>query len=81
MDPVLHEAIKRGNPVVFFDCHIGGMSVGRLRIELFKDIAPKTCENFRQFCTGEYTNRGLPVGYKKCEFHRIIKGFMIQVSI
>lgn len=23
-------------------------------MELFKDVAPKTVENFRQFCTGAY---------------------------
>ena len=40
---------------------------------------PKTCENFRQFCTGEYRQNEQPVGYKNCIFHRIISGFMIQV--
>jgi peptidyl-prolyl isomerase H (cyclophilin H) len=78
MDQVLADAIGRGNPVVFFDVSIAGVSAGRIRIELFKDICPKTAENFRQFCTGEYTKNTLPVGYKGCSFHRIIKGFMIQ---
>lgn len=32
----------------------------------------------RQFCTGEYRQQGMPVGYKGCVFHRIIKDFMIQ---
>jgi len=39
---------------------------------------PKTCENFRQFCTGEYTRNDQPVGYKDTTFHRVIKDFMIQ---
>eukprot|EP00983_Pelagomonas_calceolata_P054813 1143862-Pelagomonas_calceolata.AAC.1 len=42
------------NPVVFFDVTIGGMPAGRIKMELFADVCPKTCENFRQFCTGEH---------------------------
>jgi peptidyl-prolyl isomerase H (cyclophilin H) len=41
-------------PVVFFDISIGDVSVGRMKMELFSDIVPKTAENFRQLCTGEY---------------------------
>jgi peptidyl-prolyl isomerase H (cyclophilin H) len=78
MDPILNDALSRGNSVVFFDITIGGMSAGRIKIELFQDIAPKTCENFRQFCVGEYKKSGIPVGYKGCQIHRIIKGFMLQ---
>ncbi|TRY99484.1 hypothetical protein DNTS_023009 [Danionella cerebrum] len=52
--------------------------VGRMKIELFADIVPKTAENFRQFCTGEFKKDGVPVGYKGCTFHRVIKDFMIQ---
>lgn len=41
-------------PVVFFDISIGDVPVGRMKMELFSDIVPKTAENFRQLCTGEY---------------------------
>uniref|UniRef100_A0A8C2GZ47 Peptidyl-prolyl cis-trans isomerase n=1 Tax=Cyprinus carpio TaxID=7962 RepID=A0A8C2GZ47_CYPCA len=52
------------NPIVFFDVTVGGQEVGRMKIELFADIVPKTAENFRQFCTGEFKKDGVPVGYK-----------------
>ncbi|ELW62110.1 Nuclease-sensitive element-binding protein 1 [Tupaia chinensis] len=58
------------NPVVFFDVSIGGQEVGRMKIELFADVVPKTAENFRQFCTGEFRKDGVPIGYKGSTFHR-----------
>ncbi|CEG68369.1 hypothetical protein G6F70_000074 [Rhizopus microsporus] len=65
-------------PVVFFDISIGDVPVGRMKMELFSDIVPKTAENFRQLCTGEYKVNGVPQGYKNCLFHRVIKDFMVQ---
>ncbi|KAI7833766.1 hypothetical protein BX661DRAFT_217101 [Kickxella alabastrina] len=41
------------NPKVFFDVEANGASVGRIVMELRKDVAPKTAENFRALCTGE----------------------------
>ena len=75
-----HERPVNGeNPVVFFDVTIGGASAGRITFELFADVAPRTAENFRQMCTGEFrTREGEPRGYKNCAFHRVIKDFMIQ---
>jgi peptidyl-prolyl isomerase H (cyclophilin H) len=35
---------------VFFDVTIGSIPAGRIKMELFADIAPKTAENFR-YCT------------------------------
>ncbi|KAF2498588.1 putative peptidyl-prolyl cis-trans isomerase [Lophium mytilinum] len=67
------------NPICFFDITLGGEPLGRIKMEVFKDITPKTAENFRQFCTGETRNNlGRPLGYKGSKFHRVIKGFMIQ---
>jgi hypothetical protein len=50
------------NPQVFFDVAIGnegdeGYTKERVVFELFKDV-PKTCENFRGLCTGEYGGKG-----------------------
>ena len=34
-DPIVLDAIARGNPVVFFDITIGGVPSGRIKMELF----------------------------------------------
>ncbi|CAA6669162.1 unnamed protein product [Spirodela intermedia] len=65
------------NPIVFFDVTIGSIPAGRIKMELFADIIPKTAENFR--CHYLYRLKaGVPVGFKNCHFHRVIKEFMIQ---
>lgn len=71
-------ATNPNNPVVFVDVTVGGQEIGRMKMELFADVVPKTAENFRQFCTGEYKKDGLPIGFKGATFHRVIKDFMIQ---
>jgi peptidyl-prolyl isomerase H (cyclophilin H) len=66
------------NPVVFFDLKIEGASKTsapqRMVIELFAHKAPRTAENFRRLCTGEFQYQGAPVGYKGAPFHRIVEG-------
>ncbi|XP_014669232.1 PREDICTED: peptidyl-prolyl cis-trans isomerase G-like [Priapulus caudatus] len=68
-------------PRCFFDIDIGGFSAGRIIVELFSDIVPKTCENFRALCTGE---KGIGVKtkkalhYKGSLIHRVVTDFMIQ---
>jgi len=69
------------NPRVFFDVQIGMKKAGRIVIELFADIVPKTAENFRCLCTGERgvgRVSGKALHYKNTIFHRVIKGFMMQ---
>lgn len=67
------EVSSPSNPKVFFDIKIGEISAGRVSFELFKNIVPKTTENFRALCTGE---KGF--GFKGSRFHRIIPEFMCQ---
>ena len=78
-----------GNPKnvrVFMEFEAAGKDgtkkdVGRVEFELFSAALPRTCENFRSFCTGERGNgvqSGKPMHYKGVRLHRVIKGFMTQ---
>jgi cyclophilin family peptidyl-prolyl cis-trans isomerase len=60
----------RKKKLVYFDIEINGKDVGRIVMELFEDVVPKTCKNFEVLCEKEI--------YRKSRFHRIIKDFMIQ---
>ncbi|SCZ90271.1 BZ3500_MvSof-1268-A1-R1_Chr9g10772 [Microbotryum saponariae] len=65
-------------PIAFFDVSIGNTPAGRIKMELFSDVVPKTAENFRQLCTGEHRVNHMPIGYKNSIFHRVIPNFMCQ---
>lgn len=58
-------AEKSSNPMVVIET-----SKGNITLELYKDKAPKTVENFL-----EYVNAGY---YNGTIFHRVMQGFMIQ---
>lgn len=67
--------IQNGKPrrvFVYLDIRLGEEKAGRVVIELFNDIVPKTAENFRALCTGEKGSgkSGKPLHYKGCSFHR-----------
>lgn len=54
-------------PRCFLDISIGEELEGRIIVELYNDVVPKTAENFRALCTGEKgigPNTGVPLRYK-----------------
>lgn len=71
------------NPRVFLDVEIGGQPTGRITIELYASVVPRTAENFRALCTGErgVGKSGKRLHYKGSTFHRVITEFMAQVGI
>ncbi|XP_058885011.1 E3 SUMO-protein ligase RanBP2-like isoform X2 [Acipenser ruthenus] len=67
------ELSMKSNPIVYFDVSLDDEPIGRITMELFSHIVPKTAENFRALCTGE---RGF--GFRNSIFHRIIPDFVCQ---
>jgi peptidylprolyl isomerase len=59
---------------------IGGVAAGKLVIELYEDIVPRTAANFRALCTGEkgVGTMGKELCFAGSHFHRVIPGFMCQ---
>lgn len=69
------------NTEVYLDVAIGKKAGGRIVFQLFTDITPRTAENFRGLCTGEYglaQKSKKPLHYVGCKFFRILPGFIIQ---
>lgn len=76
----IQQASSPSNPRVFFDIEINGQAAGRIVMELYKNVVPRTTENFRQLCTGEAgrsSKSGKMLSFKNSIFHRVIKGFMM----
>merc|ERR1711865_507900 len=68
-----------GHQFVYFDVAVGETPARRVTFELYSDVAPKTCENFRALCTGEKgTSDKTKLHYKDNLFHRVVKNGWVQ---
>jgi peptidylprolyl isomerase len=63
------------NTGVFLDLTVDSELIGRVELELFDDIVPKTVENFKVLC---YGNDEIDSRYDGCPVHRVIPNFMMQ---
>ncbi|CAE7036159.1 cyp41 [Symbiodinium microadriaticum] len=75
------QRIKENRAKVFLEVELHKRKLGRIVLELFGDVVPKTAENFRCLCTGERgvsAVSGKPLSYKGSRFHKIIPGKIIQ---
>lgn len=75
-----------GGKYCYLDVTLGSRALERIVVELFVDVAPKTCENFRTICLGDKAEGGArkvpgsdkTMTYKGSIFHRVIREFMLQ---
>jgi peptidyl-prolyl cis-trans isomerase A (cyclophilin A) len=79
-----HDEKEKEYAVTFATLHT---TLGRIRVELFDNHAPKTVRNFIGLAEGtqEYTNpntgeKGSGPYYNGVVFHRVIEGFMAQTG-
>ena len=66
---------------VFMDVCIEGDLIGRLTLELYKNLCPQTCSNFVALCTGEKGHAptsNTRLSYVNSVFHRIVPSGWIQ---
>ena len=65
---------------VFMDITINGEPTGRITFGLFGKQVPKTCENFRALCAGNFgvSKSGTALHFKGTCFHRIVPGHAVE---
>lgn len=63
----------------FVDVEIGGNSAGRIVLELFSDVCPKTCRNFVKLCNGEKVDGEL-VCYKGKPFSALDSAVKVECT-
>lgn len=68
------------NILAWFEISVDEGILGRVYFELFDQLCPMTCQNFKGLCTGQYgqTPSGTDLYYKGTSFFRVIPNFIIQ---
>jgi cyclophilin family peptidyl-prolyl cis-trans isomerase len=64
-----------GRDYVCMNINTGASAPSKFVIELFSDICPKICENFKQLCEGYSKSNDKAaekMGYVGIEFHRVV---------
>ena len=70
-----------GRSYVQFKVTMGTSHPSSVIIELFDDVCPKTCENFRQLCKGFKPNGSNDaLGYSGSDISRVVKGMYVQAG-
>jgi len=56
------------------------LKVSNVTCQLFSDVCPKTCRNFKALCTGEagLSKSNLELSYKASIFHRVVPNGWLQ---
>jgi peptidyl-prolyl isomerase D len=75
--PAAAAAAEVKNPRVFMDVTIGGEMEGRIVIELYASVVPRTAENFRALCTGE---KGVGVASGKPLHFKVSNNYRFDIS-
>ena len=62
------------------DVTINATLAGKFIFELFTNVCPKACENFKTLCVGdkEIKEDGVVLHYVHTQFHRIVPNGWIQ---
>lgn len=68
------------NPCVFLELGTASKELGRIEIELYKSVVPKTAKNFYQLCVGKLNEEtGVQIKkYMGTIFHNVVPGTLIQ---
>jgi cyclophilin family peptidyl-prolyl cis-trans isomerase len=68
-----------GRSYVYMCINTGASVASKVVIELFEDICPKTCENFKSLCESVKKHGSEEkIGYVNTDFHRVVKGMYVQ---